>query len=609
MTFRQWVNKPTDELISLMNQSVDLEMFLVQENGPLSFTFRTENNTKITTTIGDFIKCSCQLDKKFNKTNEISKHCVHSIYVLNRIFKLNFSNKLMFQAKFTESELNKLVSMRVEKYKDKGKVVENEELEKKVKYIKKKKNGLKEISLVDDTSCAICQEDMYFEEGLFTCSSTCGRHYHIRCLTIWVSHKITVRENISCPMCRSKLSEEDLVKHKIISYNNCGLPVANKVIKNNSKNIFIVHKDINCKNCCRQNIKYERFHCLLCEQYDLCVECFIYLKEQNLHDANHVFIVKKAEKEKWYGVINDFSFGSMIVDKSGNTVRYSTENIRLTQFICNLLKSVDKKELENLNEKKIDLIENNLVNNEPSNSENLEISSNNHVFDNKIINKCVNCNSAQSSKLYLYIMKSLPCNHNIHVKCSEIIFEIKEKGNQMIVSSNFNFCSSCNKFIYIGLESIGLIKNIKDKDNTIIKQKQSNSKLTINTINNNKQYSSSNIDIKSIKNNRLVPITQVRKLKEVKFDDLSDMLFVEKLNFNANNQNNFKIQFDFNNNINTKREYDFKKFEKTNKIPARLPSLTPNHNSGLRLDSKSQVKVKTINYLDLNTKFSPLLDN
>ena len=55
MQVRQWRKKPSEYLIKLMEESVDIKLFLIQEKGPLSLMFQDEQGIKYNITIGSDI--------------------------------------------------------------------------------------------------------------------------------------------------------------------------------------------------------------------------------------------------------------------------------------------------------------------------------------------------------------------------------------------------------------------------------------------------------------------------------------------------------------------------------------------------------------------------
>ena len=57
----------------------------------------------------------------------------------------------------------------------------------------------------------------------------------------------------------------------------------------------IIHKDIKCNNCGKENIKGIRYKCLQCSNFNLCGECESYLD----HEPNHILIkIRKPIKEE-----------------------------------------------------------------------------------------------------------------------------------------------------------------------------------------------------------------------------------------------------------------------------------------------------------------------
>ncbi len=271
MNARKWRKKPSEELIKLMEESVDLKLYLIHERGPLSLTFQDEQNKKYEINIGNEISCSCGGGK--------IEHCAHTLFALNKIYKIPFNNPLILQLQFTNQELDTLMEKKKKKSEGK-KAKESKKLHPKKK---REKDLSNQMSLLDDPICPICQEDMYSNEGIFFCKPSCGHNFHIGCLKVFIKHKKDTDMVVSCPMCRAKWEEDDYLKPLMeIRPNKC------------TKN----HKGINCANCQRTNIKFERFHCLVCDNYDLCVECF----GAEIHrDKNHCFIFKKHNEDKWTG--------------------------------------------------------------------------------------------------------------------------------------------------------------------------------------------------------------------------------------------------------------------------------------------------------------------
>lgn len=390
---RIWKNKPNKDHIKLMEESVDITLYLVQEKGPLSFTFQNEHKKKFHVNVGESISCSCSGGRP--------QHCVHSLYVLNRMFKIQLDNPLIFQTGYTDAELGKMINWREDR-------ISKKEKKKKKENATHETNGVR-MSLFDDISCSICQEDMYSAENLFYCSNSCGHNYHMHCIKVWAEHKKASSDIVSCPMCRSVWEEEEIKKATVKAMTD--------------KTSLKRHKGIECKICNRANIKAERFHCLLCENFDMCVECLILQK----HDIDHPLLIKKNPEEKWIGV--EYEKGS------SSDCKFSILNIKLAQFLVSLLKDFNKSETE-----------------EPS---------------KQISKQCVVCKSERASSLQLLRFKKLTnCSHLVHFKCAENIFKVQYNAkinNYYFINKHFNTCRLDSILIFPGLNSLNFKLKVEDE--------------------------------------------------------------------------------------------------------------------------------------------------
>jgi hypothetical protein len=375
---RIWRSKPTPELISIMEESVDIRLYLIQEKGPLSFVFQDDDKKKYNINIGDGVHCSCGGGKK--------EHCIHSIYVLNRIFKIQFNDPLIFQLSYSDSEVTKILNSRkADTAGEKGKKKKNDENFGGDNTVQEGNR----MNLHDDITCAICQEDMYAFQVLYYCTNSCGHNFHTHCLKVWSEHKRSVSDVISCPMCRSVWPDEEF-KTAILA-------------KRNKNYIHIKSHKVNCKSCERTNIKGERFHCLQCDNHDMCIECFVLGKHNQ-----HPLIFKKSVDDKWLGM-----------DLINSTDRYNLKHMRLSQYLISLLADYDD--------------------------------SRNNVYEKS----CFVCKSDRASSLHLLKLKELPvCKHLIHFKCCENVFKLTDSKNGYIVDMGFNKCRYDGVEIFIGLKSL-----------------------------------------------------------------------------------------------------------------------------------------------------------
>lgn len=562
---RNWRNKPSQELIKIMEESVDLRLYLVHEKGPLSFTFQDEKGKKYFINIGDKINCSCIGNKKEQK-----EHCVHTIYVLNRIFKINFSDQLILQLQYTDAELNKMIEIRKSNkhqrnfnntnLDDSSDIDENEySKNKKRKKNVKMKNKYEifyddqdenRMNMIDDITCSICQEDMYRAEGLYYCEESCGHNFHLNCLKIWSNHKkADLDTNVTCPMCRQKWNEDTLKKQI----------VKNMVHKQNLKS----HKGINCNNCERKNIKGERFHCLICENYNLCVECFNLNIHKNAHKNSNIenldnavnydynktkyfslhlmdnpLIIKKIPEENWHGF-------ERLLQADENSCKYIIKQIKFSEYLILLLKEFDNKLLSSKNpiisndiDNKINCIQEEVNENDESKNDQENHHQVNNISDSERLGnihngvnnqdqnihninrvgkynemqnfKCVICKSNRSSSLQLLKFKQFPiCGDIIHVKCVEFLFKISiNKSGNFRVEDNFNTCKLDGSSIFPGLSSLNFLKSNND-----------------------------NINVNNIPNENQIQ-TSKRKSNNLT-SNLNDFLVVNGVN--QNNQNNFPL--------------------------------------------------------------------
>mmetsp|Transcript_31228 Transcript_31228/g.30873 ORF Transcript_31228/g.30873 Transcript_31228/m.30873 type:complete len:80 (+) Transcript_31228:224-463(+) len=77
-------------------------------------------------------------------------------------------------------------------------------LEKKeAKKNRKPNSNTQRISLSEEMGCPICQEDMKEMSELVYCKVGCGHNFHIKCMKIWAEHKVSQRDSITCPLCRT----------------------------------------------------------------------------------------------------------------------------------------------------------------------------------------------------------------------------------------------------------------------------------------------------------------------------------------------------------------------------------------------------------------------
>ena len=557
MNGRKWRKKPSEDLIQLMEESVDLKLYLIHERGPLSLTFQDEQGKKYEINIGNEISCSCGGGKL--------EHCSHTLFALNKIYKIPFNNPLILQLQFTDQELETLMEKKKKKSENK-KAKESKKIHHKKKSKEKEQNP-NQMSLLDDPVCPICQDDMYSNEGIYFCKPSCGHNFHIGCLKVFIKHKKDTEMVVSCPMCRAKWEEEEYIKPLMEIR-------ANKCIK--------FHKGINCSNCQRTNIKFERFHCLNCENYDLCIECF----GAEIHkEKNHSFIFKKHGEDKWTGCdyINkfddyeeeeneDINNNKNNIHSNKNNLNYIPKNISLTNFLINCLPDYK-------NDGTFQIKMDEVGNGNASENNNINIIQDNEEEQNNINNlylennmqrpiiispKCAICKSPSkldygrhnAKTLEFLMLKYLPnCEHIIHVKCCEKAFRLisyEKRNKYLIVSQYFNKCRHDNILIFPGLSSINLIyekdkksstgsKNIRNsiKSQNNIRAITPSEEKNLNGLFNIKNNKNNNIINKRIQGSSMMKKRLIEKLlKEAQIEKEQNIGFglnIQKINFSGQN--------------------------------------------------------------------------
>ncbi len=80
-----------------------ITLFLVGQAGPLSFTFKDRLENKYKAQIGAEMKCSCSPQR--------NDHCIHTLYILLKIFKVAIDNPIIWQAAYVLFQTSLLVSI------------------------------------------------------------------------------------------------------------------------------------------------------------------------------------------------------------------------------------------------------------------------------------------------------------------------------------------------------------------------------------------------------------------------------------------------------------------------------------------------------------------
>lgn len=88
---------PTPKFMNNYDLALSDRFFLVSEDGPTKLTLEDQRRKKFKIVIGSEIQCSCGGGR--------SEHCVHTIFALIRIFKVDEADPLIWQLSYIDREI------------------------------------------------------------------------------------------------------------------------------------------------------------------------------------------------------------------------------------------------------------------------------------------------------------------------------------------------------------------------------------------------------------------------------------------------------------------------------------------------------------------------
>lgn len=94
-------SKPDYWLQQLIYIAQDIKLFIVSSFGPSSFILLDQNKNKFKVQIGQQVSCSC-LPNRFD-------HCVHTLFVMLKKFRVHPNNPMIWQSSYLDSELTDLI--------------------------------------------------------------------------------------------------------------------------------------------------------------------------------------------------------------------------------------------------------------------------------------------------------------------------------------------------------------------------------------------------------------------------------------------------------------------------------------------------------------------
>eukprot|EP00002_Diphylleia_rotans_P026343 TRINITY_DN5243_c0_g1_i2.p1 TRINITY_DN5243_c0_g1~~TRINITY_DN5243_c0_g1_i2.p1 ORF type:complete len:572 (+),score=71.64 TRINITY_DN5243_c0_g1_i2:114-1829(+) len=258
-----YVSKPSEDVKRLIEQVREARLYLVQESGPTSFVLKgDQSDRKYRVSIGDRHYCTC---------NEGRQLCLHTLFVMIKIFRLPPENPLVWQTSLIDNEITEIIRGR-------NRRIINEQQKKKPVVSDPKDRLLVDRRPIEaEDVCAICQDEIHEEDSLAWCRYSCGNNIHAACLQVWARHRSSIGETLTCPLCR----------------NDWGDLNDSKVEKPKKKNER-AHYGITCRGCRALPLEGSRFRCTICVDFNLCSGCF----EKPIH-TNHPFDLRENPSSVW----------------------------------------------------------------------------------------------------------------------------------------------------------------------------------------------------------------------------------------------------------------------------------------------------------------------
>ena len=252
-------SKAPASFFELVQVALSATFFLVHESGPTSFALKNEQGKIIKVSLGSSHSCTCGGGK--------SEHCLHTLYVLLKIFRVLPDNPIIWQLSFIDSEINWLIRNRINPFAEKKPKRDQASAQ------------VARIELAEEFGCAICQEELKETDCLIHCKVGCGHNFHTKCMKFWADYKVSQQDNITCPLCRS-------------NWGNGVLAELNRLLKKNKKKPQI-HSNCLCIGCGASPIAGIKYHCLICPDLDYCSNCYKHLHKE------HPFIKKQTPRSEW----------------------------------------------------------------------------------------------------------------------------------------------------------------------------------------------------------------------------------------------------------------------------------------------------------------------
>uniref|UniRef100_A0A7S2KPK2 Anaphase-promoting complex subunit 11 n=1 Tax=Leptocylindrus danicus TaxID=163516 RepID=A0A7S2KPK2_9STRA len=277
-----------DETITLLSQNT---FFLVNRPGPTVFIISSPPDITFKVTIGNIQNCSCGEGLKAKKL------CVHILFVMLRVLRIEDTNPLAWQLSLTDDEVTRILDGKhrfqrrddtKRKFHRKGKKSANQkdkrdEDQDDVAKVWDDPGFTRERKrLTEDELCPICQEEMTTDQlkisELCFCISGCLANFHVKCMKMVESYASAKGKSTQCPLCRAEFGP--LV-----------IPNASSAPKSVQGKAYIKCSSCNCKISGHSHF----FRCVNCPTHDNCKRCFKRASSSTVNPTKHIFVTSKVE--------------------------------------------------------------------------------------------------------------------------------------------------------------------------------------------------------------------------------------------------------------------------------------------------------------------------
>ncbi|KAJ3405146.1 E3 ubiquitin-protein ligase Zswim2, partial [Chytridiales sp. JEL 0842] len=278
-----------------IQQASRAHMYVVQENGPLSFIIR-EGDSGSNSTVATRNSRSDRGDAKgetlegeeanvlIDSLGAAKKTSIESvvedakreapkklvkIWVMVKIFRVPQESEVLWQLSLVEREVTELLQLRPKK--KQGSLPEKEHIAKEDEKQSVPPGCVSRRPIEDGDICPICQEDLRDESAPTTyCKLSCGNNLHVKCMKILIYHqtKSMHLDIIKCPLCRKEFGSAEELK-KEFSETSKEFVKMDKVRK---------HFGTSCDDCGMTPIVGKCHRCMVCKEVGrkmyLCDKCF-----------------------------------------------------------------------------------------------------------------------------------------------------------------------------------------------------------------------------------------------------------------------------------------------------------------------------------------------